>query len=70
MNCAQCAIKPIIFDTAFRKTLADYEMMNESLIKLTGYSMETLVKLFAAGYTLAPPKYENNRLSDLEEMGE
>lgn len=47
-----------------------YEKQNTALVQLTGYDITELIELFAAGYTLEPPKYEDNKLSDLEEMGE
>lgn len=47
-----------------------YEKENTVLVQLTGHDITELVALFAAGYTLEPPKYEDNKLSDLEDIGE
>ena len=41
-----------------------YEEMETTLIKLTGYDMERLIELLAAGYTLQPPTY-NGSLEEL-----
>lgn len=40
--------------------LRRYDEMETTLIKLTGYDMEKLIELFAAGYTLQPPTYSNS----------
>ena len=34
-----------------------YDEKNTTLRQLTGYDIEKLIELFAAGYTLEPPKY-------------
>ena len=47
-----------------------YEKQNTALVQLTGCDITELIELFAAGYTLEPPKYEDNNLSDLEDIGE
>ena len=47
------------------KNLRTFEEMEHRLIQVSGFDMEKLIDLFAAGYTLQPPK---KNLS-LEEMG-
>ena len=39
------------------KTLRHYEETETKLIKVSGFDMEKLIELFAAGYTLQPPKH-------------
>ena len=38
------------------KTWSEYEEMENRLIQVSGFDMEKLIELFAAGYTLKPPK--------------
>ena len=39
------------------KNLQYYEETESKLIEVSGCDMEKLIELFAAGYTLSPPKY-------------
>ena len=39
------------------KLLRHYDELETEIGQLTGYNLETLRKLFAAGYTLTPPEY-------------
>lgn len=41
------------------KNVRVYEEMENKLIQVSGYDIEKLIELFAAGYTLKPPKYES-----------
>ena len=50
-------INPTLFITNRVETIQAYDEMNTTLINLTGYDMEKLIELFAAGYTLQPPAY-------------
>lgn len=43
-----------------RETSRDYREMDSEMIKLIGFDIKTLVKLFAAGYTLQPPTTEDD----------
>lgn len=51
------------------KTLREFEEMEHRLIQVSGFDMEKLIELFAAGYTLNPPKYNRSLklLCDFEE---
>lgn len=42
------------------KTLREFDEMEHQLIKVSGFDMEKLIELFAAGYTLQPPKIARN----------
>ena len=53
-------------DDAWR-ALRKFEEMNHRLIKVSGYDTEKLIELFAAGYTLEPPKPEMT-LSELAKI--
>lgn len=50
-----------------RKQLGRYVEKEHCLIQVSGYNMEKLIELFAAGYTLKPPDQRDlsKRLSDL-----
>ena len=41
------------------ETLMEYEKLEIEVKRLTGFNFEMLKKLFAAGWTLTPPKYES-----------
>lgn len=45
--------------------LRAYNEMETKLIQLTGYDMRKLIELFAAGYTLEPPRYSIDKLSEI-----
>ena len=47
-----------------------YAELNAKLVQLTGYSVEKVVELFAAGYTLEPPKYDSKPMSTLMKLEE
>lgn len=48
------------------RTLRYYDELACRIRQLTGYSLETLEKMFAAGYTLTPPDYSSSpALSEL-----
>lgn len=49
------------------KYLREYEKLEHKVIELTGYDLDKLVELFAAGYTLRPPKYNSSLVAALEE---
>ena len=49
------------------RSLRDYGEKENRLIGLTGFDMEKLIELFAAGYTLQPPDY-SRRPMFFEEM--
>ena len=42
-----------------------YNEMETMLIQLSGYDMRKLIELFAAGYTLEPPRYSVEKLSEI-----
>ena len=48
-------------------TIRKYDELDTKLFQLTGYSIEQLVELFAAGYTLEPPCYKYRSMAELEE---
>ena len=41
------------------KNLAVYQEREHKLIQVSGYDIEKLIELFAAGYTLVPPDYKS-----------
>lgn len=41
------------------ETIIKYEDSVSKLIKVSGYDVEKLIELFAAGYTLQPPNYKD-----------
>ena len=50
------------FDRRYKtisETLMEYEKLEIEVKQLTGFNFETLKMLFAAGWTLVPPKYES-----------
>ena len=47
-----------------RTVLQAYNELEDKLVMLTGFDLETMVKMFAAGYTLQPPTYTS--FEDLE----
>ena len=49
-------INPALVITDRVKTIQAYDEMNTKLTYLTGYDMKKLIELFAAGWTLEPPK--------------
>lgn len=63
-------ISPSLVITNRVNALQKYDEMNTTLIHLTGYDMEKLIELFAAGYTLQPPKYERTSFEDLAKESE
>ena len=53
------------------RTLRYYDELATRIRQLTGYSLEILEKMFAAGYTLTPPDYSSiPSLSEIAEKGE
>ena len=66
------AFNPFRFITANGEALRRYEERETKLRQLTGYNIEKLIELFAAGYTLQPPEYtrENIICVPSEGMGE
>ena len=50
------SFNPSLIITNRVKALQAYNEIETKLIQLTGYDLERLVELFAAGYTLEPPK--------------
>ena len=44
-----------------------YQEKEHHLIKVSGCDMDKLIELFAAGWTLQPPKYERTSLARLAE---
>ena len=47
--------------------LREYNEKEAKLIKVSGYDMDKLIELFAAGYTLRSPEYETLDFFDLGE---
>lgn len=45
--------------TSESETIRKYEKQVATLIKVSGFDVEKLIELFAAGYTLQPPKYND-----------
>lgn len=39
--------------------ISRYESINAKFIQLTGHTMNDLLEMFAAGYTLTPPKQQD-----------
>lgn len=60
--------RPTLSKSTVVSTLRAYSEMEIALINLTGYNVEKLVNLFAAGYTLQPPKQSS--FEDLEKETE
>lgn len=53
------------------KTIRHYDELETQIRQLTGYNLETLKQLFAAGYTLTPPDYSSSpSMSEMAEKGE
>ena len=51
------------------RQLRYYDELATRIRQLTGYNLETLEKMFAAGYTLTPPDYSSSpALSEMAEM--
>ena len=64
-ECSKClSFKPTLVMTKRTETIRAYDAMETMLVNLIGYDMKKLIELFAAGYTLQPPKYMS--LKDLE----
>ena len=57
------SFNPALVITKRSETIRAYDEMETTLINLTGCDMKKLIELFAAGYTLHPPKYAS--LDDL-----
>lgn len=53
-----------------RPNLRDYEYLENKLIQVSGCSIEKLIELFAAGYTLTPPRYDSKTMSTLMKLEE
>lgn len=49
------------------RTLREYQELDLKIEKLTGHSLGNLERLFAAGWTLEPPKKPSN-VSDLADL--
>lgn len=49
------------------RSLREYQEMDMKIEKLTGYSLGNLERLFAAGWTLEPPKGPSN-MRDLADL--
>lgn len=47
----------------------NYEENEQKLIALTGFGIEKLIDLFAAGYTLQPPEYANFEDDEMNQNG-
>lgn len=47
------------------KRIQDREALIHDLEYLSGYHLETLKDMFAAGWTLTPPKYEEGSINSL-----
>lgn len=53
------------------RTLRYYDELAGRIRQLTGHELETLERMFAAGYTLTPPDYSSSpALSEMAEKGE
>ena len=50
--------------------LRKFDELNNKIMQLTGYDIEKLVELFAAGYILTPPKYDSKPMSTLMNLKE
>lgn len=48
------------------EAIGKYEEAESKLIKVSGYDVEKLIELFAAGYTLQPPNYKDISILDPE----
>ena len=58
---------PTLSKSTVRASLQAYCELETKLIQLTGFNLEKLVELFAAGYELRPPEYKslNDVLRDI-----
>jgi hypothetical protein len=58
----------IFYPTSTTETIRAYDEMNAKLKQLTGYDMKKLLELFAAGYTLEPPKPQRSLQETLRDL--
>lgn len=48
------------YPSSIARELIRYEELEIQIKQITGYNLDTLLKLFAMGYTLEKPKYDQS----------